>query len=109
MAVTVTWAINAMTHMDSDGGVIKASWSCTAKNDSGPESAVEGDKMSFTYDASSPDFTPYADLTEADVIGWVKAALGPDQVSAIEAERTAKVSAQIDRNNSQSEGLPWES
>jgi len=123
MAITCTWSVNDMTHKDSDGGVFLVYWSCVARNQTGtdgmgnpvygPESATEGGKLRCEYDASSPDFIPYADLTEATVLGWVYNSLiegdeTADEAKArIEADRTAKVQGQIDRAASDSSGVPW--
>jgi hypothetical protein len=41
-------------------------------------------------------FTPYASLTEAQVIGWVQDALGEEQVAAYEANVAQQISDQID-------------
>ena len=120
MAITTTWSVNNMTHVDADGGVILVYWSLVAASDAGgDETAAEGGKQSFTFDASGRGFIKYDDLKESDVLGWVyDANKGPmtggpedetaDQYKArIEAERTAKVQAQIDRKAAQSDGLPW--
>ena len=114
MAINTTWSVNDMTHMDSDGGVILVYWSCVAQSDGSPSySATEGGKLRCEYDASSPDFIPYADLTEADVLGWVYTSLIEGEETAdeakarVEADRTAKVQGQIDRAASQASGVPW--
>ena len=120
MAIKTTWSVSNMTHVDADGGVILAYWSLTAASDAGgDETATDGGKNRFKYDASSSDFIKYDDLKESDVLGWIyEANKGPisggpaeetaDEYKArIEAERTAKVQAQIDRAASQSDGLPW--
>ena len=114
MAINCTWSVSDMTHMDSDGGVILVYWSCVAASDGSPSySATEGGKLRCEYDASSPDFIAYADLTEADVLGWVYNSLIEGEETAdeakarIEADRTAKVQGQIDRASSQSSGTPW--
>ena len=116
MAITTEWSVNQMTHNDADGGVILVYWSCVAASDGTPSyTATEGGKLRLTYDASAPGFIPYADLTEADVLGWVYDSLiegdeTADEAKArVEADRTAKVQAQIDRADSQSSGLPWDS
>ena len=120
MAINTTWSVNDMTHVDADGGVILAYWSLVAASDAGGgETATEGGKNRFTYDASSSDYIAYADLKESDVLGWIyDANKGPtsggpadetaDEYKArIEAERTAKVQAQIDRKATQATGVPW--
>jgi len=40
---------------------------------------------------AGPTFTPYDQLTEAQVIGWVKDVLGPQRVAAIEADLNAQI------------------
>ena len=109
-----------MTHVEADGGVIIAYWQLLAVSDGeGGESATEGGKARFEYDASSSDFIKYDDLKESDVLGWIYDANkgpvtnGPEDETAdeykarIEAERTAKVQAQIDRKAAQASGVPW--
>ena len=109
-----------MTHVDADGGVILAYWSLVAASDAGGgETATEGGKNRFTYDASGSGFIKYDDLKESDVLGWIQEANkgpstgGPEDETAaeyktrIETERTAKVQGQIDRAATQATGVPW--
>ena len=111
MAITTTWSVSDMTHKDSDGGVSLAYWSLTATD--GTYSAQEGGKLRCTADPSASDYIAYADLTEADVLGWVYSSLIVDDETAaeakarIEAERTGKVQGQIDRAAANSSGVPW--
>jgi hypothetical protein len=114
MAISTTWSVSNMTHNDSDGGVILVYWSCVSASDGTPSyTATEGGKLRLTPDPSSSDYIAYADLTEADVLGWVYNSLiegdeTADEAKArIEADRTAKVQGQIDRAASQSDGVPW--
>ena len=113
MAITTTWTVNDMTHVEADGGVIVAYWTLLAKNDSGGEYAKQMGKQNFTYDASSSEFIDYKDLKESDVLGWIwKLAKEDDETAEefkarIESERTAKVQGKIDRKASQVTGLPW--
>ena len=114
MAITTTWKVSDMTHVDADGGVIKAYWSCTALSDTTPAySAVEGGKLICTYDASASGYIAYASLTEADVLGWIYTSLiegsetAAEAKARIEANRTSRVQGQIDRAATQAEGVPW--
>ena len=114
MAIKTTWSVNNMTHVDADGGVILAYWSLVAASDAGGgETATEGGKNRFTYDASASGFIKYDSLKESDVLGWIYEAnkdtdeTADEYKARIEAERTAKVQAQIDRKAAQSDGLPW--
>tara|TARA_A100001515_G_scaffold135815_1_gene126995 strand:- start:122 stop:466 length:345 start_codon:yes stop_codon:yes gene_type:complete len=114
MAINTTWTVSNMTHVDADGGVILAYWSLVAASDAGGgETATEGGKNRFTYDASGSGFIAYKDLKESDVLGWIWEANKEEGETAdeykarIEAERTAKVEAQITRNATEATGVPW--
>ena len=114
MAITNTWSVTDMTHVDADGGVVKAYWSCVAVSDTTPSyTASEGGKLICTYDASAAGFIAYASLTEANVLGWIYDSLKVDSETAaeakarIEANRTSRVQGQIDRAATQDTGVPW--
>ena len=114
MAITNTWSVSDMTHKDSDGGVFLVYWSLTAQSDGTPSySAQEGGKLRCTADPSASDYIAYADLTEADVLGWVyNSLIEGDETAAeakarVEANRTAKVQGQIDRAATTASGVPW--
>jgi len=116
MAITTTWAVTDMTHVDADGGVIKAYWNCIAASDTTPSyTASEGGKLLCTYDASASGFIKYADLKESDVWGWIYDSLKEDGETAaqakkrIEDNRKARVQNQIDRAATQATGVPWAS
>lgn len=51
-------------------------------------------------------FTPYSSLTEAQVIGWVKAALGEEAVEAAEANVAQQIADQANPPVVQP-ALPW--
>ena len=111
MAINTTWSVNDMTHKDSDGGVFLVRWSLIATD--GTYSAQEGSKLRCTADPSASDYIAYADLTEANVLGWIYSSLivgdetAAEAKARIEAERTAKVQGQIDRAAANSTGVPW--
>ena len=114
MAITNTWSVTDMTHVDADGGVIKAYWSCVATSDTDPAyTASEGGKLLSTYDASAAGFIAYADLKESDILGWIYDSLKEEDETAAEAKkriednRTARVQGQIDRAATQATGVPW--
>ena len=70
-------------------------------------SAVDGDFTASTYGTvgytqEDKAYIPYADLTQAEVVGWVQESLGKDTV---EASLTAQIEAQ--KNPVQETGLPW--
>ncbi len=115
MAITNTWSVTNMQHTDATGGVFLVTWSLIAQSDEAKPlySAQEGGKTHCTADPSASDYIAYADLTEADVLGWVYSSLiEGDETAAeakarIEAERTAKVQKQIDAAATTASGVPW--
>ena len=120
MAINTTWSVNDMTHKDSDGGVFVVYWSLTAQSDEAKPlySANSGGKLRCDPDPSASDYIAYADLTEADVLGWVYSSLigqkedGEKETAAeakarTEAFWTAKVQKQIDAAATTATGVPW--
>ena len=98
---TFNWTISTLERELSDGGVIVAHWICRASD--GDFSASSYGTAGFTYDASAPDFVPYDQLTEADVLAWVWESVDKD---ATEAALAAKIEA--DKNPTTAAGVPWE-
>ena len=100
-----TWTISTLESNTADGGVIVAHWRVTDSETVGDDtySASAYGTASFTYDASSPDFIPYADLTEEVVLGWCFD--GDVDKDAIEASLTANIEEQ--KNPVTEAGVPW--
>ena len=111
MAISTTWSVSNMTRNEADGGIVTVYWSCVASD--GTYSATEGGKLRCEPDADADGFVAYAELSEADVLGWVYTSLIEEEETAdeakarIEANRTGKVQGQIDRASAQAEGMPW--
>ena len=102
-----TWTISTMERNTSDGGVIVAHWRVNDSETVGEDtfSASAYGTASFTYDASSPDFVPYADLTESVVLGWCWSEEGGVDQDAVEASLTANINEQ--KTPTTVEGTPW--
>ena len=100
-----TWTISTLEHNTSDGGVIVAHWRVNESETVGEEtySASAYSTCSFTPDASSPDYVPYADLTEEMVLSWCFD--GDVDKDAIEASLTAQIEEQ--KNPTTEDGVPW--
>lgn len=99
--MTITWTISQLDRSLPDGAVYTAHWQVAAVD--GNYSASAYSTASFTPDPASPDFVPYADLTEADVLGWVWSS-GVDK-DATEATLATQIEAQ--KNPVSATGLPW--
>ena len=101
MAITYTWTIPTLERHTSDGGVYIAHWRCTGVDDDGNSASSYG-TCSLTYDASASDFTPYADITEAQAQSWVCGHVS-------QADTEAAIANKIDAiaNPTTEAGVPW--
>jgi hypothetical protein len=86
-----------MDRLTSDGFVVTVHYTVNA---------VDGEFTASTYGTvgytEEDAFTPYSQLTEALVIGWVQTSLGKDTV---ESALAAQIEAQ--KNPVSESGLPW--
>ena len=98
-----TWKVVDMERNTADGGVVVVHWDVTEVD--GDYSARNYGSTGFEYDASSPDFVPYADLTETEVIQWVKDAMGAEEVAAIDTRLAEDIANQ--KNPTEESGVPW--
>ena len=126
----MNWTISQLDRTLPDGVVYTAHWrvSATDGNFSGSVYGTQSfddllhlpihlvrqglsqpnDLYSQSFDAkdpSDPDFIPYDQLTEAQVVQWVKEAMGADTVAAHEAAVQAQIDAQ--KNPTNAAGVPW--
>ena len=94
MSATFTWAVTSMSCYPQAEGeadvVFSVGWSCTAVQDD--YQATFALATNVTYTVGSP-YTPYADLTEQQVLGWVFLA-GINQAE-IEATLQTQIDAQV--------------
>ena len=56
-------------------------------------------------EADSGSFTAYADITKTEAIAWAKAALGSDEVTAIETQIAAQITES--KTPTTTSGVPW--
>ena len=95
-----TWTIATCEHDIATGGITVAHWRCSAVD--GDYSASAYGTCGFTPDATSPDFKPYDEVTEAEVLGWV---WGSVDKAAAEASLETQIEAQ--KNPVSASGTPW--
>jgi hypothetical protein len=93
-----TWNVVQMDRLTSDGFVVTVHYTVNA---------VDGDYTASTYGTvgytqEDKSYTPFADLTKEQVIGWVKNSLGQ---ATVEEALAAQIEAQ--KNPVQESGLPW--
>jgi hypothetical protein len=100
MAVTNTWGVvqlDCYPELEGQPDVVfTVHWNLI-----GTETVSGVDYSGYAYGSvgvalnEGSDFIPYADLTEADVIGWVQDALGADQVASYEDNVAQQIANKI--------------
>lgn len=97
MAITNTWSVVSMDcypELDGETDVVfTVHW--TLNGTDGTYAGSVYGSVGVTLDPDAP-FTPYASLTQAQVVGWVQDALGEEQVAAYEANVAQQISDQVD-------------
>jgi len=104
MAINYAWDVSTVDTYptkDSNADVVyNVHWRLTATDDTNQDSdgnnwtaTSYGSQAVDTSDLSS--FTAFADLTASDVQGWVEAALGADEVTAMKAALDAQIAEKI--------------
>jgi hypothetical protein len=103
--MAVTWKISSMdrdlTQGDNENIITTIHW--TASDADADENTGSSYGSVGVTLVGTP--TPYADVTEADAIGWAKDALGDEQVTAIEASIDSQIEAQA--NPVTASGVPF--
>jgi hypothetical protein len=94
MSTTYTWAVASMDCYPAEGGeqdvVFTVHWNCSGVN--GAYNGYVYSSQSVTVNPDEP-FTPYADLTQDQVLGWIWAS-GVDK-DAVEANVEQQIQNQI--------------
>lgn len=107
MANTYTWVISQLDAYPQQDGhtdvVFVVHWRRQATD--GEHTADVYGSQAVTLDPEAP-FTPYADLTEAQVIGWLEEAFGPETLAAQVAALGQQIANQINPPTV-SPPLPW--
>ena len=105
MSATFNWVISTTEYdlqpADMDGAIIVAHWRCNASQDD--YSATSYGTAGFSPDPSSPDYTPYADVTESQVLDWIWA----DGVDKDATETSLQANIDLQKNPTQASGVPW--
>ena len=99
MTTEFNWTIQQMDRLTADGFVVTVHYNVSA-TDGTYNSSVYG-TVGYTEQPGGT-YTPYDQLTEAQVVGWVQTSLGKD---IVEASLQDQINAQI--NPVQESGVPW--
>jgi hypothetical protein len=109
MSTTYTWTINSMQQWPSGnnaGYVVNVNWTLTG-TDGTHTASIQGNTQYPVSDAQA-GFTPYASLTQAQVIGWVQESLGTQGVANFEANVQGQINSIVSPPISPvTQSLPW--
>ena len=109
--MAVTWTISTLERNSSDDGVIVAHWRASDSevvgtgDDAVTHSGSSYGTCGFTPDSSAEGYTAYADITEAQAIGWVKDSMGEEAVTGVEDSIAAQVADS--KAPALAVGTPW--
>jgi D-serine dehydratase len=90
--MAVTWTVSSMDRTikldDKDDVVTTIHWRASETDSDGNSGSSYG---SVSVTLGSQSFIAYKDIKESDAISWAKAALGSDEVTAIEASIASQI------------------
>ena len=96
---TFNWSVNQMDHLTADGFVVTVHYNVSATDDTYQASTYG--TIGYTQEPGET-YTPYDQLTEAQVVGWVQTSLGKD---TIEASLQSQI--ELQKNPVVATGTPW--
>jgi len=109
MATTYTWTVTNLYTVPAPNEpdyVVTALYNVVGVD--GDYTASLSSSAQFEVIADQPDFTPYSELTEAQVLGWIQTQLGTDGVANLEACIQGQIDSQINPPVSpENTPLPW--
>jgi hypothetical protein len=100
-AVTYTWRIANLERHTADGCIYTAHYTVDAADGT----YTAGAYGSIGLERPEGDLIPYADLTEMQVVGWVKDKLGPETIANVESALQLQLDEQ--RQPTKAAGVPW--
>jgi len=109
--MAVTWTISTLERNSSDDGVVVAHWRASDSevvgtgDDAVTHSGSSYGTCGFTPDSSADGYTAYADITEAQAIGWVKDSMGEEAVTGVEDSIAAQIADS--KAPAVAVGTPW--
>jgi len=101
MAITYDYSIGNLEYSNDDTkGVLIAHYRITATD--ADESVTSYGTINFTPNPDDPNFTPFEQLTEQTVVGWVK-----DTLDTVEIEQSLANKLNEKLNPTVASGVPW--
>lgn len=106
MTTTIIWTVEKLERRSSDGFVTSASWVASMQNDvpNGEDTMLvyQARKNGVTKWEDGQPTTPYEQLTQEQVLGWI---FESEDKTAIESELSETIEAK--KNPVSLTGVPW--
>ena len=108
--MAVTWSVTALDLTKTVGSlsdvVTVIHWTASDSETVGEDTYTGSSYGSVGLaEADSSSFTAYADIKESDAVAWAKAAIGADEVTAIETNIAGQITEA--KTPTTSTGVPW--
>jgi len=108
--MAVTWSVASLDSTKTVGSlsdvVTTVHWTASETETVGSDTYTGSSYGSIGLaEADSSSFTAYASISESDAITWAKAAIGTDEVTAIETNIAAQITEA--KTPTTTSGVPW--
>ena len=107
MAITYTWAVTGMKVTKAgtlNNYVVQTYWTKTGTDENGNTGTFSG-ATPFAPDPTQPDFTPYDQLTQEIVLGWIQPVVTGAYEEHVDGVIAEQIAAKVDPVVE--EPLPW--
>ena len=107
-SITYTWKVTSVktkTEGQNQEAVVQTYWTKTGVDEDGHEGTFSGATPFTSVNVPAGEFVPFAELTEATVLGWIQAVV----VGGYEEHVNAQIQKQIDEKHNPvvEAALPW--
>ena len=108
--MAVTWGVVSLDSTKTVGSlsdvVTTVHWTASDSETVGSDTYTGSSYGSVGLaDADASSFTAYGSITESDAVSWAKAAIGTDEVTAIETGIAAQITEA--KTPTTTSGVPW--
>lgn len=111
MNLTYTWAIDRLQRASSgnlEGIVVQTYWTLTGTDEEGTSGVFHGATPFKLEDVDPLNFTPFDQLTEAQVVGWIEGIVVDDYKAHVDAQLIKQITAaKSPPVDVPSDALPW--
>tara|TARA_B100001093_G_scaffold511764_1_gene580381 strand:- start:1254 stop:1583 length:330 start_codon:yes stop_codon:yes gene_type:complete len=109
--MALTWNITETVRETTNDGIYIVYWTASDSETvgSGDDAVVHTGSISlstgFTPNPTASGFTAYADLTEADIVTWIKDEMDTEALTEVETSIAAQITES--KTPTIATGLPW--